>query len=313
MEELFLIAHKPDADELISLFYQNLELGTIANDFEYPFLNLLPIELQIPEYYQSLQTQPLVWVRINKTHQANFKSKYADQIVVEENINETFSAFGLKNNTAIDSEPYPTEVQDISSQKICSKFENTDNLKVWDCCSGAGGKSLFIAENFKKSKLYASDIRETILDNLKLRFKTNRLTVPKIALVDLNKKPEKINFGGEIIGRGFFDVIVADVPCSGSGTWARDPENFTYFDANKIDELAIRQLNIVKATLRFLKPGGTLYYVTCSVFSKENHAIIDTLETLGLVKIISTEMIYGYPNEADNLFIAKLCTAKSAN
>ena len=313
MEELFLTAHNSKEDDLMALFYQDFEQNNEQRDFVYPFVDHLPLELQIPEYYQSLCQQPLVWVRISQTNRLSFIEKYTKSIVKEEKINEIFSAFGLINNTVIDSDLFVIEVQDMTSQKVCSTFENTDNLKVWDCCSGAGGKSLFVAENYRKSKLYASDIRENILDNLKLRFKKNRLLVPKIALVDLNKKPEKINFSGEIIGRGFFDVIVADVPCSGSGTWAGDPENFTYFDVHKIDELVARQLNIVKGALRFLKHGGTLYYVTCSVFYKENFGVINTLESLGLVKIISAEMIYGFSEGADNLFVAKLCTAKLSN
>jgi 16S rRNA (cytosine967-C5)-methyltransferase len=179
-------------------------------------------------------------------------------------------------------------------------------MKVWDCCSGAGGKSLFLAEASKNLKLYVSDIRPTILENLKARFKQNRLPIPKMATSDLSKKPEKINFSGEIVGRDSFDVIIADVPCSGSGTWGREPENLTYFKPDKIDEMAVRQVNIVKSTLRFLKHGGKLYYITCSVFEKENFGVLKELEDSGLVKVVSAEMVYGYNKQADSLFIAEL-------
>lgn len=305
-EELFLIPNKAEAEDLIKSFYQDLLLQDTLTNFEYPFSSFLLDDLQNEEYYKSLQLQPLVWVRVNYANASKFKEKYASEIIAEENINEKFIAFGLKNNTVIEPDAFTIEVQDLSSQMVSSKIEVKDGMKVWDCCSGAGGKSLFLTEANKNLKLYASDVRPTILENLKTRFKQNRLPIPKIATSDLNKKPEKINFSGEIVGRNFFDVIIADVPCSGSGTWGREPENLTYFKPEKLDEIVNRQINIVKSSLRFLTRGGKLYYITCSVFEKENYGVIKELEKAGLVKIVSSEMVYGFDKRADNLFIAEL-------
>ena len=306
IEELFLLPNTNDADELLKSFYVELEQLEMDITFEYPFSNYLISDLQSDEYYSSLQVQPLVWVRVNHSNALKFKEKYLSEIFEESNINEKYIAFGMKNNTVIQPDVFPIEVQDLSSQVVSSKIVVKDGMKVWDCCSGAGGKSLFISEMFKSAKLFVSDVRPTILENLKTRFKQNRLPVPKIATSDLNKKPEKINFSGEIIGRDSFDVIIADVPCSGSGTWGREPENLTFFNPEKIDEMVVRQVNIVKNTLRFLKHGGKLYYITCSVFEKENYGVLKELEYSGLVKVISAEMVYGYGKKADNLFIAEL-------
>jgi 16S rRNA (cytosine967-C5)-methyltransferase len=305
-EDLFLLPNTKDADELLKTFYAELEQPELDITFEYPFSKYLMSDLQSEDYYESLQVQPLVWVRVNHVNALKFKEKYASGIVTEEQINDKFTAFGLKNNTVIESDSFPIEVQDLSSQLVSSKIEVKDGMKVWDCCSGAGGKSLFLAEASKNLKLYVSDIRPTILENLKARFKQNRLPIPKMATSDLSKKPEKINFSGEIVGRDSFDVIIADVPCSGSGTWGREPENLTYFKPDKIDEMAVRQVNIVKSTLRFLKHGGKLYYITCSVFEKENFGVLKELEDSGLVKVVSAEMVYGYNKQADSLFIAEL-------
>lgn len=305
-EDLFLLPNTKDGDELLKTFYVELEQPELDITFEYPFSKYLMSDLQSEDYYESLQVQPLVWVRVNHVNALKFKEKYASGIVTEEQINDKFTAFGLKNNTVIEPDSFPIEVQDLSSQLVSSKIEVKDGMKVWDCCSGAGGKSLFLAEASKNLKLYVSDIRPTILENLKARFKQNRLPIPKMATSDLSKKPEKINFSGEIVGRDSFDVIIADVPCSGSGTWGREPENLTYFKPDKIDEMAVRQVNIVKSTLRFLKHGGKLYYITCSVFEKENFGVLKELEDSGLVKVVSAEMVYGYNKQADSLFIAEL-------
>jgi 16S rRNA (cytosine967-C5)-methyltransferase len=305
-EDLFLLPNTKDADELLKTFYAELEQPELDITFEYPFSKYLMSDLLSEDYYESLQVQPLVWVRVNHVNALKFKEKYASGIITEEIINSKFIAFGLKNNTVIEPDSFPIEVQDLSSQLVSSKIEVKDGMKAWDCCSGAGGKSLFLAEASKNLKLYVSDIRPTILENLKARFKQNRLPIPKMATSDLSKKPEKINFSGEIVGRDSFDVIIADVPCSGSGTWGREPENLTYFKPDKIDEMAVRQVNIVKSTLRFLKHGGKLYYITCSVFEKENFGVLKELEDSGLVKVVSAEMVYGYNKQADSLFIAEL-------
>jgi 16S rRNA (cytosine967-C5)-methyltransferase len=305
-EDLFLLPNTKDADELLKTFYAELEQPELDITFEYPFSKYLMSDLQTDDYYNSLQVQPLVWVRVNQINALKFKEKYASEIITEEIINSKFIAFGLKNNTVIEPDSFPIEVQDLSSQLVSSKIEVKDGMKVWDCCSGAGGKSLFLAEASKNLKLYVSDIRPTILENLKARFKQNRLPIPKMATSDLSKKPEKINFSGEIVGRDSFDLIIADVPCSGSGTWGREPENLTYFKPDKIEEMAVRQVNIVKSTLRFLKHGGKLYYITCSVFKNENYGVIKELEESGLVKVVSAEMVYGYNKQADSLFIAEL-------
>lgn len=305
-EVLFLLPNTTNADELLKAFYQELPISESQLNFKFPFSNFLINDLQTDDYYKSLQVQPLVWVRVNQSNASKFKEKYSAEIVLEEVISEKFIALGLRNTTVIQPDSFPIEIQDLSSQLVSSKIEVKDGMKVWDCCSGAGGKSLFLSEAFKNLKLYVSDVRPSILENLKARFKQNRLPIPKIATSDLSKKPEKINFGGEIIGRDSFDVIIADVPCSGSGTWGREPENLTYFKSEKIEDMAARQVNIVKATLRFLKHGGKLFYITCSVFEKENYGVLKELEDSGLVKVVSAEMVYGYNKQADSLFIAEL-------
>jgi 16S rRNA (cytosine967-C5)-methyltransferase len=310
LEKLFLVANKPAADDLLKTFYQDLDEFEKLENFEYPFIKYLDENLRQDTYYQSLQKQPLVWVRIANKNKSKFIETYKTQIVTQIEINDTFEAIGLNNTTPITASLLPIEVQDIASQQVSHLIDIKEGMKVWDCCCGAGGKALFVTERYKNFKLFASDVRANILDNLKTRFKQNRLMMPKLAECDLLKKPEKINFGGEHIGRNTFDIIIADVPCSGSGTWAREPENLTFFKAEKIEDMVAKQIKIVTNSLRFLKHEGTLYYITCSVFDSENFGVIHELESLGLVKIIQSQMVYGYDKLGDNLFIAELKKVK---
>ena len=308
LDELFLWpASFSKQDDLLNDFYEGLEKVEVSFDFDYPFKDLLVEELRNPEFYESQINQPLVWVRVNQSNKDKFKSKYKDLVISEFEINSMYVAFGLSNSTPIEPEPLLFEIQDLASQQVSAniKLNDTQKLKVWDCCCGAGGKSLFLAEEYKRIEFYASDIRPAILDNLKTRFKQKRLTIPKLASIDLNKKPEKINFNGQILGRDFFDVILADVPCSGSGTWAREPEYFTYFDARKMDEIVSRQFEISKSSLRFLRSGGKFYYITCSVFERENQGVVNRLAQECSVKLVKMENVFRYQDQADNLFIAE--------
>jgi len=309
LEIIFLWPHVLNnaSTELLKLFYGELDNDVKIPEPVYPFENELDSDLNTASFTASLLIQPRVWVRTNLQNAAKFKSKYEELIELEVPINEKMIAYGLANSTALQpEEPVLFEIQDLASQLVCAKIKLKEGVRVWDCCSGAGGKSLFLVELNKKTKLYCSDVRPSILENLKERFKSNRLPIPKISVVDVAKKPEKINFNGEIVGRDFFDVIIADVPCSGSGTWAREPENISFFKANKIEEMAKRQAEIIKNGLRFLKPGGKIFYITCSVFEKENSGVINELQEAGLVKIINSELVQGYSRMADNLFIAEL-------
>jgi len=303
------IALGHENSELITLFFEGFSINALPHGFDYPFKAELPDSLQNNEYYSSLTRQPLLWVRIKNDPQSNlesFKSQYENSIVSVVKVNEHFTAVGLKNGTLLQENALQFEVQDLASQNACSELKVEKGLKVWDCCSGAGGKSLFLAEMQPKLKLYASDIRPSILHNLKQRFKSKRLDMPKSAVIDITVPVQKLNFESEQITPGYFDIIIADVPCSGSGTWAREPENLSFFNIADLDKIVERQILIVKNALKFVKTGGKLYYITCSVFERENFGVISTLEKEGLVKIVSTKLITGFEDKADNLFVAVL-------
>ncbi|MES2617237.1 MAG: hypothetical protein V4613_05125 [Bacteroidota bacterium] len=189
-------------------------------------------------------------------------------------------------------------IMDISSQRAADSIEIAPNSQVWDCCSGAGGKSLYLSNKFK-SQLYltCSDKRFTILQNLKERFKLYGIHEPAIELCDLTS-PFQLDKK--------FDIILADVPCSGSGTWGRTPENITGTPLHKIGFYAELQKNIVRNALKNLKPGGRLYYVTCSVFSDENEANAHYFTENFSVILKQQKYYHDSANTSDWLFVAEL-------
>ncbi len=189
-------------------------------------------------------------------------------------------------------------IMDRSSQEAADKIHIKEYDEVWDCCSGAGGKALFLRNKFKnKFKLTCSDARFSILENLKVRFKNSGLKEPHIELSDLNS-PFQLNTK--------YDVIVADVPCSGSGTWGRTPENITGTELHKINYYAGLQRIIFKNALRNLKSGGKIYYITCSVFREENESNLAYFEQNLQLQIINQQYINMAPELTDYLFVAEL-------
>jgi 16S rRNA (cytosine967-C5)-methyltransferase len=170
---------------------------------------------------------------------------------------------------------------------------------VWDCCAGSGGKSIMAYDLNPAIDLVVSDVRESILANLKKRFEIAGIKNYRSLILDLangNTQHSIINNQSSI--------IIADVPCSGSGTWSRTPEQMFYFDAGKIDEYAAIQKKIVSNIIPHLQPGGQLLYITCSVFKKENEELVNYLKEKFHLLLLKMELLKGYKQKADTMFVA---------
>lgn len=197
-------------------------------------------------------------------------------------------------------------VQDWASQQsIRFLLENPETGsagKVWDCCAGAGGKSLMITDLVNGVEIFATDIRKSILHNLSERFRRYRLPVPRTAVTDVSDS----NGLRAAVGEDRFDLIICDVPCSGSGTWARTPEQYYFFKRESLKAMCERQLKITANVIPFLKPGGTLAYITCSVFEEENEAVVTAAAEGHGLEIAAMKLIDGTGKGADSMFIALL-------
>jgi 16S rRNA (cytosine967-C5)-methyltransferase len=193
-------------------------------------------------------------------------------------------------------------VQDHSSQLVAGLMQRVKELSqpvlVWDCCAASGGKSILAYDTLGNIDLTVSDIRESILFNLKKRFSDAGINNYKSIVANLESKftPPKSKF----------DLIIADVPCTGSGTWSRTPEQLHYFSTEKIKEYSIKQEKITSAVVPFIKPGGYLLYITCSVFKKENEERVQYLLDKFPVQLIEMQVIKGYDKKADTMFAALL-------
>ncbi len=161
------------------------------------------------------------------------------------------------------------EVQDEGSQLLGLLTGARRGEMVVDFCAGAGGKTLLLGAQMASSgRLYAFDISEKRLSNLKPRLARSGLS---------NVHPQLISHENDIkIKRlaGKADRVLVDAPCSGLGTLRRNPDLKFRQNAKSIDELNQKQASILDAASRLVKKGGRLVYATCSILPQENQHIV---------------------------------------
>jgi len=203
-------------------------------------------------------------------------------------------------------------VQDIASQKTSEllSFLPKQIGSFWDACAGSGGKSIMVHDKFPDAKIYASDIRDDILDELKRRFRIAGVKADKIFCNDLSHPLAEQVIMSNLPVEGV-DLIVADVPCTGSGTWGRSPEWLTRFDISSIETYSNLQKIILKKLIGQLRKDKYLLYITCSVFEAENEHVVKYAMENFPVKMISSQHLCGEEFGGDHLFAALFISVTS--
>ena len=186
-----------------------------------------------------------------------------------------FSPIGIrvKGKPSINRNPLYTsgaiEVQDEGSQVLGYLLAPRRSDLVVDFCAGAGGKTLMLgALMHSQGRLYAFDVSQKRLDNLKPRLKRSGLSNlhPLVFAHENDTKVKRL--------AGKIDRVLVDAPCSGLGTLRRNPDLKYRQSPQSVAELVVKQAAILKAAARLVKPGGRLVYATCSLLAAENQDII---------------------------------------
>ena len=254
---------------------------------------------------RSFLIQPDLFIRVRPGFE-DYTLKKLDELGIPYRLEGT-AAIRLPNGTAIDkffSLDKEVVVQDLSSQRVGGFFDSLSHgqdasLKAWDACAASGGKSILLYDKVPEIDLTVSDVRTSILANLKTRFEQAGIRKYNSFVADL--AGDGAIFPVSKLG---FDVLVLDAPCSGSGTWSRTPEELCFFEEHMIDEYCTLQKKMLSNTVPTLKKGGSLFYITCSVFKKENEDIASFIRnSLGLEEL-ATDLQKGYAQKADSMFIS---------
>jgi 16S rRNA (cytosine967-C5)-methyltransferase len=151
-------------------------------------------------------------------------------------------------------------IQDEGSQLVAALVGK--GRRILDCCAAPGGKTAAMATRLPEAEIVATELhphRATLLRRLAPQHNVEVVTADALALP----------YGPD------FDRVLADVPCSGTGTLARNPEIKWKLKPDDLLDLQSRQTAILRAAMRYVSPGGKLVYSTCSLEPEENEHVIE--------------------------------------
>ena len=156
------------------------------------------------------------------------------------------------------------EIQDEGSQLVALLVGATPGMRVADYCAGAGGKTLAVAMTMlNRGHVVACDVHERRLESAVRRLRRAGVHNVEQHLLAVGDKWAKRQ-------EKKFDRVLVDAPCTGCGTWRRNPDARARLHESDLNELVGKQAAILDAASRLVKPGGRLIYATCSLLPAEN-------------------------------------------
>jgi len=161
------------------------------------------------------------------------------------------------------------EVQDEGSQLIAFACDANNGETIIDLCAGAGGKALALAAAAPGATILATDTNRSRLSKLSPRAERAGATIETRLLNPPNELAELEDW------RGQADLVLVDAPCSGSGTWRRNPEGRWRLSPERLDRVVALQSHLLDIAAELVRPGGRLVYAVCSLLSREGAGQVD--------------------------------------
>ena len=199
------------------------------------------------------------------------------------------------------------EIQDLASQRIGALCAPKAGEQWWDACAGGGGKTLLLAEI--AGSVLATDIREKALAELRRRAERGGFTNITTQVWDGGRAslPASHGSAGASPSHSQFDGVLVDAPCTGSGTWRRNPAARWSLTPEDLDAATRRQAQLLRAAATGVKPGGVLVYATCSLFDRENRQIVDKfLRERPEFQLEWAVEIWPWDGDCDAMFAARM-------
>ncbi|MEL7011926.1 MAG: RsmB/NOP family class I SAM-dependent RNA methyltransferase [Pseudomonadota bacterium] len=188
------------------------------------------------------------------------------------------------------------ELQDVNSQAAMTRVSISPDARVLDYCAGGGGKTLALAAALptgRSVQFFAHDSDPTRMADLPARSQRAGVDVTRLRTGDVDK------FGP-------FDLVLCDVPCSGSGTWRRTPDAKWRLTPERLQSLEEIQRDILRRARDLLRPGGQLIYTTCSVLRRENAGQMTWFRQEYSKDCLEDEVFWPVSETGDGFFYAAL-------
>jgi 16S rRNA (cytosine967-C5)-methyltransferase len=190
------------------------------------------------------------------------------------------SPIGLRLPEAVpveESEPWRAglvEVQDEGSQLLALACGAEPGETVLDLCAGAGGKTLALAAEMRNSgRIVASDTDRGRLSRMDLRLRRAGVTIVEPRLLDPGRERHALADLVDAPG-----LILVDAPCSGTGTWRRNPELRWRLDPKRLAQYVKLQAYLLDLAAEIIRPGGRIVYSVCSLLTDEGRAQAETFQ-----------------------------------
>lgn len=202
-------------------------------------------------------------------------AELADQLAEARLVDGAPDALRLPTGTMVDQLPAwqdgLIEIQDAGSQMVTAAARAQPGMQVIDLCAGAGGKALALAAAMdNRGTVLASDVDRARLSRLAPRAERAGATMIETRLLDGDREAAALEDWKDRA-----DVVLIDAPCSGTGTWRRNPEARWRLSPPRIDRLAATQSRLIDLGATLVRPGGALVYIVCSLLDAEGAGQVD--------------------------------------
>ncbi len=231
-----------------------------------------------PDYLRHLQSDAALWVRVQKEFAAALPRSLGNLApspspLIPESRRDTTLRYSGQTDLfrTPEFQQGVFEIQDLASQLVGYAAAPKPGETWWDTCAGEGGKTLHLSELMEnKGLIWASDRNNGRLATLRKRAARAQV---------FNYRAVTWNGGPFLPTKTKFDGILIDAPCSGVGTWQRNPHARWTTTPNDVKELAEIQLQLLNHAAPALKPGGRLVYAVCTLTKSETTKVANAFST----------------------------------
>ncbi|MCX6907395.1 MAG: RsmB/NOP family class I SAM-dependent RNA methyltransferase, partial [Verrucomicrobia bacterium] len=228
-----------------------------------------------PEWAAAIQAEPVLWLRARRGQGEALAKKLGAGAVYARTAATTTGQFTLPDAVFYDGgedlfrtpefQAGEFEIQDIASQAVGLLCDPKPGETWWDACAGEGGKTLHLSDLMRnKGLIWASDRAAWRLKRLKLRAARAGCFNYRAVLWD---------GGGRLPTKAKLDGVLVDAPCSGTGTWQRNPHARWTTTLEDVLELAVVQQRLLADVAPAVKPGGRLVYSVCTLARSETSEV----------------------------------------